>query len=622
MTDVLVIEEDVVLSPEEMARELEVKRLREIDSTPLRKMVQEFRDGTDLARQRAERSRRYYDGRQLDDALINTLRRRGQPRVVRNEIKPAVNGLLGILQQAKVDPRAYPRNPNNEDQADVASKALRYVAEANRWHKTKIDMAENHLIEGVCAAMVEVDGQSNVRIHHVPYDELIYDPRSKKADFSDAVFLGVGKWLYEQDVASQYPDFREDLSAAFDSNWSDIGLDRQDKPNDLANNWTDKKKRRLFIVELYHRDAQWNRSVFYVGGVLEQDVSPYRDDEGEPVCPMAVASCFIDGDNQRYGVVDSMLSPQDELNAYASRLLHIANSRQLQVPDPNYPPEVDSDTARREASKPDGLIPSGYQIVPTADLSIGMQNMMADARQALVRQAPTPAVLADAGAKDQSGRSRLVLQQAGMTEIARALGRLEDEENAVYRQIWMRLKQFKQEPWWVRITGEEGKAEFTGLNIPIGPDGQQAQPGQPVVAISNRLAEMDVDIEVETVPDTANLQAEQFEGLAPLLPQLAEAYGIRKAFQVGLALSAIPDKGRIKQLLEAPEESTPEQQQAQMQQQQMAAIQAQLAQEAAQAQIAKDMTAAELNQARANAEQADTVLKAAQFSMGQPIDAS
>ena len=625
--------EEVILTDEETALEVELKRLRAIDPSPLKKMVDDFRDGTDISRVLGEKGRRYYDGDQLDEAMTRALKRARQPRVIRNEIKPAINGLLGVLQQARVDPKAFPRNPQNEEQADVATKALRFVGDKNKFHKTKIDVAENHLIEGVCAAIVSVDDNSDPLITQIREDEWIYDPRSRNANFADAYYRGVGKWMYEGDVAAMYPHFADDLAKCYSTGWGkDMGLDRPDKPDQISTNWLDKAKRRIYLVELYHREDVWMRSVFYVGGVLEQTESPYVDDNGDPRCPIVMGSCFIDIDNQRYGLTRSMLSPQDELNAYSSRALHLANSRQIMVSDPNVPPDVSAEEAKREAAKPDGAIPSGWSPVPTQDLMQGIQMMIADARQALVRQAPTPAVLSDASTASASGRAKLIQQQAGMTEIARALGRLEDWEGEIYDNVWLCLKQFKTEPWWVRITGSEGKQEFLPVNQPadmngqpVPPEVQQAMQAQGVAPpqIMNNLAEMDIDIEVETVPDTANLQAEQFEALSPMLPALAAAIGPEASFKVGLALSSISDKQAVRDIIEEAKggDDPAAQQQAQMQQQ-MQEMQTQIGILTAQAKIRMDNAKAELTEAQARGTEADTVLKAAQFELGQPIDAS
>lgn len=638
MTDVLGWEEPVLEMSEE---DIEIERLRNIDPTPYRRMVDDFRDGTVESRDIAEKGRRYYDNDQIFGQTAAALTRSRQPKVIRNEIAPAINGILGVIQQAKVDPRAWPRNPDNEKQADVATKVLRYIADKEKWHQKKIDCAESFLIEGVAAVSVEVNDRGEPVVVVVPYDEAIYDPRSRRADFSDASYLGIGKWMYEGDLARMYPWARDDLSKVYSTGWGeDMGLNRPDKPeNAIGTSWLDPKKRRIFVVELYHlEDGEWQRCVFYIGGVLEAGPSPYLDDEGRGVCGLVMGSCLVSRDNQRSGMVKMMLSQQDEINAYGSRALHIARSRQIQIADPAFPPEVDADTARKEAAKPDGVIPTGYQLIPTADLANGMQMMMAEARQALVRQAPTPAVLAEAAGSNQSGRSRLVLQQAGMTEIARPLGRFEAFENNVYRAMWQRAKQFKRQPWFVRTSGDDDKkAQFEGVNVPAGPDGQPLPPemmgeamalmqqGVPL-PMANELAKMDIDIEVETVPDTANLAAEQFETIAPLLQQIAEVYGPKKAFELALALSALSEKQRIKDILNAPEEMSPEQQAAAQQQQamqeQLQQMQQQIALMMAQAEIRQTNAKAERDEAEARATQADTVLKAAQFASGQAIDAS
>lgn len=630
MTDAATLEwETLGPAPEVDPVMIELERLRKLDPMPLRRMVDDFRDGTSESRLIGEKARRYYDNDQIFGETERAWKRSRQPKVIRNEIAPAVNGMLGVIQQAKVDPRAWPRNPDNEEQADVASKALRFVADVNRWHKKKVDAAETFLIEGIAAVSVEASEEGDPLITQLAYDELIYDPHSRRADFSDAAYKGIGKWMYEGDLQARYPLMREDLSASFSSTWgSEMGLDRPDKPeNLLGTNWIDPKKRRLFVVELYHKeDGEWMRSIFYVGGVLEQGPSPYKGDKGESLCVFVFQSCLITRDNQRAGLVKAMLSPQDELNAYGSRALHLARSRQLRVSDPSFPPEVDARTAAAEAAKPDGVLPTGYEPVATADLMQGMQIMMAEARQALVRQAPTPAVLADASAANQSGRSRLVLQQAGMTEIARALGRLEDFENEMFRLAWAILKQFKTEPWWIRTTGDDSKkAEFQGLNLPVDPaSGEPIDPrmaqmmqkqGVPV-SKKNELAKMDVDIEVETVPDTANLQAEQFEQMAPMFPLLAAVpeFGPKKAFEMQLALSATPEKQRVRDMLDKPDDVPPEQaaQQEQMQQmqQQIQQITAELAVRDAKAKIDKTESETALNRAKVEQIDADVTMDA------------
>lgn len=569
------------------------------DSTRYRKMFDEARDGLNEARDRAFKSRDYYDDKQLNDKQRRALRARKQPEAIRNRIKPAVNGVLGILEQSKVDPRAYPRNPADENSADVASKTLRFIADKARFHKQKIDAADNHLVEGVAAGIVGIDDKNNVTITRIRYEEFFFDPRSREADYKDALYMGIGKWMASSQLAAMYPDYAEEIDSVWDGTWSsNLAGDStwEDKPDNLTP-WIDKKSRRVMAVEMYHLERDgWRRCVFFAGGTLEEGPSPYLDEDGEPTNPIEASSCFIDRDLVRYGIVQSMLPLQDELNARASRLLHLTNTRQLQVPDINNPPQVDANTARAEAAKADGVIPTGYNVVPTADLAAGNAAIMQEVAGEIDRQAPTPAVLGRQEGASQSGRSRLVLQQAGMTELARALGRFEDWENRMYRQMWMRARQFWTDPDWIRVTDEEGAPEFIQINEPVtvevmGPEGVPIK--IPTGEVNNRLAQMDMDIDIDTVPDTANLAAEQFELLVQFAPMLVPELGGLTVFDTLLSASSIPGKSDIREKFKAAVEERQQAQQAQQQAMQEAAMQQQ------QIESQKTMSEAEKNMASA-----------------------
>ena len=89
------------------------------DALPdLRRMVEAGASMSEDARALSERDRDYYDGKQWSDTELAVLRRRRQPPTVDNCIKPKVDGMVGIEQRGRVDPRAYPREPGDEDAAE------------------------------------------------------------------------------------------------------------------------------------------------------------------------------------------------------------------------------------------------------------------------------------------------------------------------------------------------------------------------------------------------------------------------------------------------------------------------------------------------------------------------
>lgn len=530
----------------------------------LKRMYVESQTETYEGRQSQDNDRKRYYGVQWTRDELRILKKRKQPDNVWNITRLAVNGTLGVIKQGATDPRAFPRNPQDEDAADVATKSLRYIADKADFDAKKLDVAFDYLVPGNGAAIIEVEEDGNVTFNQIKWEEFFYDPRSRRQDFSDARFMGMAKWQWADDVKAEYPDNKTDVDACFAGQGFGFDEITQDKPRTAGNTvaWVDKRQKRIMVVEIYYREkSQWMRCKFVSGGVLESGVSPYVNDRKQPICPIEAQSCYVDTDNNRSGIVRDLRGPQDEINKRSAKLLHELNTRQVQESQPGAG-MGEKDEVRDEAARPDGVLPSGWQIVPRQDVITGQVQLLRDAQAMAERFSPNPAILGRQG-ENQSGRSNLIRQQAGLTEQAVLFGGVEEWELRVYRQFWWRAKQFWTGPMFVRMTDDEGSPQFIGINQP--PEGgvplpdMQAQPneqghypqlmqgGKPafqmpdgavVLGYENAVAELDVDIILDTIPDTANVQQEQFETLA----KLAEMYPNDVTFDDVLELSAMPNK--------------------------------------------------------------------------------
>jgi hypothetical protein len=127
------------------------------DLAYLKRLYGEARDNTDKARKQEDLCQDYYDNKQWTSEQIKVLRKRKQPEIWINRIAPAVNGILGVLEQGQTDPRAFPRTNEDNDAAEVATDSLRYAAEKSRWQRTKLTAAKNYLIGQAAAVIVEVN---------------------------------------------------------------------------------------------------------------------------------------------------------------------------------------------------------------------------------------------------------------------------------------------------------------------------------------------------------------------------------------------------------------------------------------------------------------------------------
>lgn len=576
----------------------------------LRKRLDEARMDANENRRKCETDRDYYDGPgQLNSEVRTILKARGQPPIYTNRVRPAVNGVLGVLEQGRRDPRGLPRNPDDQDAADIATKTLRFINDESRFDDTQQDVAENFFIEGTGAVIIEmVDGK--IVPTQIRWEEFYADPYSRRADFKDARYMGIAKWTDADVVRQKYGARIGEIGDPLTPMGFAIGDSYQDRPDGLG--WVDLRRKRVLMIEEYAlEDGVWHRIVYIASGVLEYGPSPYVDDKKRPCCPIEAESCYVDRNNHRYGMVRDMVPIQDEVNASRSRSLHLMNSRQVQNVDPTASP-VDDATVRAEASKADGVIPMGWQIVSTAEQTSANLLRMQEAKGEIERMAPTPMARDLEGGSAVSGRARQISQQAGLLELGRPMGRFHSWVMRCYAQMWQRARQFWTDPMWVRVTDDMKAAQFLQINEPVmGPvmqpvmdpmTGQPAvdpftrqpmmQQGIGVIEVKNRIAELDMDIILDQDDDTASLQQEVWAEIMELLRLGMSPFS--PEFEMAVEMSPLADKSRILDRLKTRREE--------MQQQQ--ADPAQAEQQAKQLAIAEAGAAADIENKKA-----DTLLK-------------
>src|SRR5262245_49830193 len=104
----------------------------------------EYVDGYGIPRVQHFRDEEYYDGdvkgtgwgHWSDDELAK-LCERAQPPIIRNLVKRKINSICGVEQRGRSEPRALPRNPQDQRSAEVATDSLRYVKERERLNYRK-----------------------------------------------------------------------------------------------------------------------------------------------------------------------------------------------------------------------------------------------------------------------------------------------------------------------------------------------------------------------------------------------------------------------------------------------------------------------------------------------------
>lgn len=587
------------------------------DVTPLVQMFEESEQTTRTARQKAERDRDYYDGKQWTSEEESALNARKQPVVTYNRIQRKIDFLSGLERQQRKDPKAFPRTPKDEDAADAATDAIRFACDDETWDDKRSAAWDNLLIEGTCAVMVGVkQGRNGYDPEIVPiaWDRLFYDPASSKIDFSDARYMGIVTWYDFDEALRKWPEGKDALEATLANDRDTETYD--DKPKD--NMWGDAKRRRVRVIEMYHREGEWMRCVFTFGGYLEPKApSPYIDEDGKPENPIKARSLYIDRDNNRYGAVRVLISPQDEINKRRSKGLHLITMRQVRA---SRAVSEDPEKIRREMAKPDGIIlaeDGEFEVLPTNDMAAANLQLLQEAKNE-IDMLGANAALAGKNENDMSGRAILAQQQGGMVEVARMFDRLRSLSIDVYRAVWNRIRQVWTDERWIRVTDDERNLRFVGLNQQVtvqmlaeeamqgdqqaiqkfaqlvGPQLVQAfmqgdpqaqtalglfvqQNGQQVVETRNAVNELDVDIVIDEGMDTPTVQAEQFDAIVKMLPAMGPLAQSPQMLATIIEASSLRNKDKLLEMIEqAGAAPPPDPMMEQMQQLQLAGAQAQV----------------------------------------------
>jgi hypothetical protein len=570
-------------------------------------------EATITAREKAERDRDYYDGKQLTVDEEAELRRRGQPPIALNVIRARVDYLQGLEKKQRADPKAYPRNPEDQSAADAFTDGLRYVADKAEYPAVRSALWKNIVVEGFGGAELAVEPKGEdyeIVCRHIPWDRIYYDPHATKADFSDARYLGQVLWLDEDEALERAMANGADEQTARDAIQNTYSLvDRGDTYDDKPRiHWADPKRKRVRIcVEWCRKGNSWHIVEFTKGGILSEMESPYRSKDGDSLCLMVLESAYVDRDNNRYGVVRDLIDPQDEINKRRSKALHLMNVRAVIAEEGAV---EDIEKARRELTRPDGWVVK----TPGAEMELLQNTELAASQTALGQQAmayvmqsgPNAALLGK-GTEDQSGRAIEAQQAGGLIELGDLMDALRRFDRRVYKLFAHLMQQFWTAERWIRVTDDDLAPEYVGLNVP-----QFAETpfGPQMVGVENAVAELDMDVIVADAPDSINNSVEAYAALGEVLQMSGQVPPPILRVMIE-AHPALPTR-RKKQLLDMIEQ--------QMQPPQTDPAQQELQQRAAQAGVMK--TEAEAFRAQAQGEAAMMRANQPQFPpMGTEIAA-
>lgn len=462
-------------------------------------------------------ARRYRHHSQWTAAQIKTLNDRKQPVVTYPRIGRKIDGIVGTVERLKQDPKAYPRTPQQEQGAELATAALRYAMESQQWEAKTPIAADNCATDGhsgIELELIEGDHEDKEIGFNLIEDGFFYDPRSFRLDFSDARYHGVSKLLdVETAIDLLGEDHEEEIRNATETG-GELATN-----SDRENRWfmTVGKRKFIRLCDLWYKHkGGWCWALFTGSKILDEGKSFFFDEKKKPISKFIMFRCAVDQDGDSYGFVRALKSSQDEINQRRSKGLHILNTRRIIAERGAFD---DIEVARKEAAKPDGVVEhnKGFEAefddqAKQLDLT-GQIKFLEDAKAEIDNYGPSQVVTGE-GVDGQSGRAIALRQTAALAELGPFILSHRSWKLRVYRAVFCAIQRYWTGERWIRVTDDQGVAQFVQINgQQVGPDGQ--------TVMVNAIGSLDVDVILDEGPDTINAAADTNEVLKEVIPAVA-----------------------------------------------------------------------------------------------------
>jgi hypothetical protein len=611
--------------------------------TQLERWLTEIRDQPSWRRE-ADRCCDYYDGNQLDADTLQQLESKGMGPLITNLIAPTVNAVLGMEVKTRTDWHVSADDDRYADEAEALSARLHEAERESHADRACSDGYAAQIKAGFGA--VEVSRESNpfrypYRVTCIHRSELYWDWRSRQPDWSDARYV-VRKRTYDADhIAAFFPEHAEAIRAAGTwRDWSDYLTFDSRMSGDLLYSleqglrttwddldWRDTTRQRVTCFEVWYRvwvrglvltlpggrviefdeNNRYHRAVvasgavqpklavydrircaFYIGPLRVRDYATNR--RRFPYIPFFGYREDLTG--VPYGLIRAMLSPQDEINARAAKMMWLLSSRRVFVDSDAVDSRFNtlSDVAQ-EIGRANAFVVTNPNRVGGANAIRIDDNMALSAQQFQVMQERKAAIQEAAGvysalmgqqSNASSGTAIQSLVEQGVTTLAEINDNYRMARRLVGEALLELIKEDMVDQAEVLVDNGTVKRRII-VNIPR----RNPETGQTYKEKDVQTAP--VKVALSDVPSTPTYRQQQFGQFAEILKSMPPQY---QALLVPFALEMSDFSKRRemaeflrKQLGIVADPNSPEAQQAEQQAQQAQAAAAELQMADAQSQI-------------------------------------
>lgn len=179
-------------------------------------------------RSRADREMEYYDGNQLDAAVLQAQKEKGIPPAIEPLIGPSIDSILGMESKNRTDWRVIPDTKDNsgDEVAEAQNLKLSQAERHSKADRACSDAYKSQISVGI--GWVEVARNSDpfgypYRCRSIHRNEMYWDFLSVEHDLSDARYIVRRKWTDAKIAELMFPD-KSDLLKQSSTGWRGVDM--------------------------------------------------------------------------------------------------------------------------------------------------------------------------------------------------------------------------------------------------------------------------------------------------------------------------------------------------------------------------------------------------------------
>lgn len=539
--------------------------------------AEDIRDQPAGWRKACDKADDYYDGNQIDPETMQDLQDSGMAALINNLVKPTVDVVLGMEAKSRTDWRVTTDADKFQEVAEALSAEMATTERETRADRACSDAYAGEVKAGI--GWVEVSRQSDpfkykYRVATPHRREIDWDWRDRDPALQDGRYLIRRRWFDIDEAKVYFPRHKELLEAA-GTGWGQPWYERMTETAELMHSfeqergWTleeweyrDTIRRRICLYEAWYRQLRRGYVLKLPDGrVVEMNLD-------NPAHALAVARRLVKpipaiyskwgmaifagphkmvdygADRKRhpyipfwgyresltgtpYGLIRSMISPQDEVNARRRKLMWLLSAVRLTIDsdalDKRFNTIAD---VLKELARPDAAIVldpgrkgkgDGIQVEHNLQLAEAQFKIMVNAEESIQKVAGIFNAILGRESSSTSGVAIDSLVEQGATVLAE----LNDNYRYSRRMVGDALLDLVREDIGNDeveiIAGEDGRKK---KSIILNQRTQDPELGG-MTMLKNQVANAGVRVTLEDVPSTPSYRKQQFTMLAEVIKGLA-----------------------------------------------------------------------------------------------------